>query len=285
VARKRVETNQLVNTDGSNASLFCIALVLPGTYEVDLMRMQFQNKLGIFDQNCDEWAIYSNETVSVNCGSDDEKYDSSLIEGSLQAHKGGKYNTSMNTEIFERFWDRVMKDPRSWKHDWIVKVDPDTMFLPGRLKEMISSKQGPFEKEEPAGGMYLNNCFLGMHGPIEVFTKRAMGNYFSNKKKCETGPPGEHGQEDWYLRSCFKLLDIEKVDAYNVLMESENACKEKPSGWEPDRPPCFAPEVAFHPFKNIESMMHCWAEAVSHHLAHPLVPLSEGPSPANNRHG
>jgi len=284
VKQKEAETNEVVPANGANASLFCIALVLPGTYEVDLMRMQFQQSLGIFDKNCDEWAVFSNESLTMNCDSDDEEFDTVLINGSLEAPRGGKFNTSMNTVIFERFWERVMKDPRAWKHDWIVKVDPDTLFLPGRLRQMIASKEGPFGEEEPAGGMYINNCFLGMHGPIEVFTKRAMGNYFNGRQKCADGAPGEHGQEDWYLRSCFKMLGIEKVDAFNILMESENACKEKPSGWEPDRPPCFAPEVSFHPFKNIESMMHCWAEAVSHQVAN-LAPVSEGPSPSNNRHG
>lgn len=266
-------------------SLFCMALVMPHTYEMNLMRMQFEQGLGIFDPNCDEWAIYSNETISMNCKSDDKDFDSTMVKGDLAAEKGGDYGTAMNTKVFLNLWNRVIDDPRPWSHDWVVKVDPDCLFMPGRLKELMISKGGPFSGEEPAGGMYINNCYLGMHGPIEVFSKKALGNYKNGVKKCMKGEPGKHGQEDWFLRSCFKEIGVEKVDAYNILFEGENACKERPSAIDPDRPPCFAPEAAFHPFKTEESMLHCWAEAISHHVANPLVPVTDAPSAANNRHG
>eukprot|EP00493_Phyllostaurus_siculus_P004342 UN04362 len=47
-------------------SLFCIAMILPRSYEVGLMRGQFERGLGIFDAACDEWAVFSNESISMN---------------------------------------------------------------------------------------------------------------------------------------------------------------------------------------------------------------------------
>jgi len=261
-------------------------MVLPRSYEVGLMRGQLERGLGIFDAACDEWAVFSNESISMNCESANKRFDTVVMNGTLEVERGGDFNSALNTGVFERFWDRVLEDSRAWKHDWVVKVDPDTLFLPDRLKDMINSGEGPFGKEEPAGGMYINNCFLGMHGPIEAFTKKALGNYYNGRKDCIKGKPGKKGQEDVYLRECFKQLGVEKVDAYNILLEGENACKEMPSTSEPDSlPPCFAPEAAFHPFKNIRSMMRCWAEAVSHSVSGQMAPVSEAPSDANGRHG
>lgn len=266
-------------------SLFCIAMIMPRSYEVGLMRGQFERGIGIFDSTCAEWAVFSNESISLNCESADKKYNTVVLNGTLEVKRGGEANSALNTVVFQRFWDRVLEDGRVWKHDWVVKVDPDTLFLPSRLREMINSGEGAFGKKEPGGGMYINNCFLGMHGPIEVFNKAALGNYFNGKAKCSKGEPGKRGQEDVFLRECFKLLGVEKVDAFNILLEGENACKEMPSTEEPHaRPPCFAPEAAFHPFKNIPSMMRCWAEAVSHHVAGQMAPATVQPSDENGRH-
>lgn len=251
------------------------------------MRGQFERGLGIFDAACDEWAVFSNESVSMNCESASKKFDTVVFDGTLEVERGGDFNSALNTVVFQRFWDAVLEDGRAWNYDWVVKVDPDTLFLPDRLKDMINSGVGPFGKKEPPGGMYINNCFLGMHGPIEVFTKKALGNYKNGRKDCNKGKPGKKGQEDVYLRECFKELGVEKVDAFNILMEGENACKEMPSSpemeTEPSRPPCFAAQAAFHPFKNIPSMMRCWAEAVSKNVADQMAPISEAPSDENGR--
>jgi len=266
-------------------SLFCIAMILPRSYEVELMRGQFERGIGIFDPICDEWAVFSNESISLNCESANKKYDTVVLNGTLEVQLGGDFNSALNTIVFQRFWDRVLEDGRVWNHDWVVKVDPDTLFLPSRLKQMINSGEGAFGKKVSSGGMYMNNCFLGMHGPIEVFNKAALGNYLNGKEKCSKGKPGKKGQEDVFLRECFELLGVEKVDAFNILLEGENACKEMPSTEEPHaRPPCFAPEAAFHPFKNIPSMMRCWAEAVSHHVAGQMAPATIPPSDENGRH-
>jgi hypothetical protein len=262
-------------------TLFCISLMIAGSYEVDLLRGQLsKGQLGIF--GCDDWAVYSNESISLdptNELGDSSKYKTSLMEGSLEAKRGGKYDTALNTPIFIRFWKVVMADPRSEAHEWIVKVDPDTMFMPDRLKLMI--KSGPLENPEPATGMYLNNCFLGLHGPIEVFSQKALQTYKAMESKCTDGPAAEHGQEDWYLRACFEDIGVLKVDAFNILLEGYWACKERPSARNPFRPPCHQPQVAYHPFKSIDTMLNCWSQAVLHPVPNPFPMISTIPGPEN----
>lgn len=265
-------------------SIFCTAMMMPRTYEVDMLRAQFQRGMGIFHPACDEWVVFSNETISVNCDSDNETFDTVIINGSLEAKKGGDYNSAMNTEIFMRFWDAVLADGRVWDYDWVVKVDPDTLFFPDRLKGILNSGEGPLA--EPLDAVYINNCFLGMHGPIEVFNKHALGAFKDGRQRCDTGESATHGQEDFYLRTCFEELGIQEVKAYNVLLEGENACKEKPSTAGDDAyPPCFAPEAAFHAFKNMKSMMHCWAEAITVNTTGMMAPVTYDPAPENGRHG
>jgi len=267
-------------------TLFCVAVMMPGSYEVDLLREQLRSGgLGMF--GCHAWAVYSNETVNMKPGSKDPAYTSkSFTSGTLETQKGGEYNTSMNTQLFIKFWDKVLEDGEALKYDWIVKLDPDTLFLPDRLISLLLSKKGVFAQPEPEGGMYLNNCFLGEHGPIEVFSLKALNNYKTNKAKCIDGAAAQHGQEDWYLRSCFEDIGVMKADTFNLLLEGNWACQERPSSWTPDyRPPCFAPQVAFHPFKDMHSYMHCWAEAISQNVSDPLDPISDIPTVYNERHG
>eukprot|EP00443_Scrippsiella_acuminata_P029502 CAMPEP_0115262294 /NCGR_PEP_ID=MMETSP0270-20121206/49307_1 /TAXON_ID=71861 /ORGANISM="Scrippsiella trochoidea, Strain CCMP3099" /LENGTH=686 /DNA_ID=CAMNT_0002678213 /DNA_START=168 /DNA_END=2228 /DNA_ORIENTATION=- len=262
-------------------SLFCVALMIPHSYEVDLLRAQLKGNFGMF--GCDEWAVFSNESISLAPDEDhgnSSKYMTQVMNMSLEVKRGGAFNTALNTPIFIHFWHKVLQDERALKFDLIVKLDPDTMFMPSRLQALMLSKTGPLADPEPKAGMYLNNCFLGMHGPIEVLSSRALRTYSEWEKNCTEGPAAKHGQEDWYLRACFEDLGILKVDAYNLLLEGDWACKERPSSWKPDyRPPCHAPQVAFHPFKDIDSYMHCWAQAVMHPIPHPLPLISDIPVP------
>ena len=87
------------------------------------------------------------------------------VVGSLVAHHPG---TALNTEIFFKVWDRVFQDKRYLFHEYVVKVDPDTVFLVDRLRVALA-----FHHDEE-GGVYFNNCKFGLHGPIEVFSQKAV---------------------------------------------------------------------------------------------------------------
>jgi len=254
-------------------SLYCVSLMLFWTYEVDMLRSHLAKKVGIFA--CDDWAVYSNQTVELAPGT-----QNSVMAGSLKAKIGGKYHTALNTPVFRRFWWQLIKDGKAWKHDWIVKMDPDAVFFPDRLKEMLANEYPP--KGSPNAAVWLNNCQLGLHGPIEVFTTEALGIYQDRVADCDEVAK-KHGQEDVYLDRCFTALGVVKVDALNLLLESEWACNERPSS-SSDMPPCYDRQVSFHPFKTVKSYFFCHDRAAKMSWRRPLYINSVAPSKRNHHH-
>ena len=63
------------------------------------------------------------------------------------------------------FCCQVQKMPEALAHSWIVKLDPDTVFLPERLGALL-----------PSGSprAFVVNCNEGLHGPIEVVSREAL---------------------------------------------------------------------------------------------------------------
>jgi hypothetical protein len=276
--------NAMKAVGSDTPSLFCTAMCQPHGYELDLLRAQYaKGRLGLF--GCNEWSIYSNESLRLSPEGQKPVVLTGLINGSLSASVGGDWATALNTGVFIKFWDKVVSDPKAWKCDWIVKVDPDTMWLPVRLRALLRTTHGPLGQPEPENGLYLNNCHVGLHGPIEVLSVRALGVYQQGKKECQRGKVSKIGQEDYFIRECFELLGIQRVEAYNLMLEATLACQEVASALNPDRPPCFSPQVAFHPFKTEYTWMRCHQEAANHPWALPAVPVTDGPSEANDRHG
>jgi len=261
-------------------SLFCTTMVQPEGYEISLLREQYaRGKLGLFA--CNEWAVYSNTSMRLSPKNETPVLRTALINGSLSAEVGGSWSTALNTEVFIRFWDTVMADPKAWTCDWIVKIDPDAVWIPRRLRVLLQTRQGPLGQPEPETGFWLNNCYLGLHGPIEVLSTRALRTYNASRASCRRGDVAKIGQEDYFIRECFKMIGIQQVDAYNLLLESDFACGEHASAPGP-KPPCFAPQVAFHPFKSVNTWMRCHHEAANHPWALPAVPATDPPSDANS---
>jgi len=184
--------------------LFCISLMMPTGYEAGMLKAQHAKGVGIFE--CNEYAVYSNESITLTHGKGAVKTD--VMKGSLAVKFGGQWHSALNTDVFIRFWAKVVSDKRAWRNEWTVKIDPDAVFFPGRLREMLRNK---WDSGNPEKAVYLNNCHRGMHGPIEVLSQQALKVYKKEWKKCKEGPPYEHKQEDFYFRRCWAYLDIQKV--------------------------------------------------------------------------
>jgi len=246
------------------------------TDEVALLKSQLQHKVGIFA--CDDYDIYSNKTVSL---SDD--YDTLVMNGSLTCKFGGKAHTALNQPIFQRFWDRIIENPKAWKNDWIVKVDADAVFFPDRLNKLLNAGWG---QDGTIGtvpyAVWLNNCYLGLHGPIEVFNKHAFGQYNTNKTSCND-LRHDYPQEDAWLGACFEKIGVAKVNAYNLLMESKWACNERPASRD-NKPPCYDQQVSFHPFKNVHDWFKCYDQAKRVSWSTPWGLVGEKPNPDNHHH-
>mmetsp|Transcript_71856 Transcript_71856/g.202871 ORF Transcript_71856/g.202871 Transcript_71856/m.202871 type:complete len:350 (+) Transcript_71856:61-1110(+) len=255
-----IAEHQLPGTDGVPPSLYCFAVTLPSGNEPELLRAQLEERESLFA--CDEHAVFSNVTFYIGA-----RVATSPIGGSMDVNYGGKWGTALNTDIFVRVWRAVSAAGRYWYHDWTVKVDPDAVFLPQRLRKVLLPLAG-------AGPMYVNNCEWGLHGPLEVLSRAATATFVVHMDRCEGvreaamrwqpvhwkpsirrygGDDKEHTfGEDQYLRRCLRLLNIQKVDNFDLL--TEPACSFKKAD-------CASSSVAMHPFKTAKSYTACYKYA------------------------
>lgn len=225
-------------------SLFCFALMLPFSYEQDLLKMQHANRTSIFA--CDEYTVYSNQSIEIVIG-----LNTSVVDSDLQCKKGGEFKTALNTNIFLAVWRKVASDGRFKFNDWTVKVDPDCVFFPSRLRVAVQ-----FHKDSK---VYLNNCRFGLHGPIEVFSRLAVEAWILGMTQCVRyfeglckGPCG--WGEDMFIDQClFRVLKVKRANDWNIL--SEDHCDSK------DWNECKNGRVAFHPFKSTVEYTRCIASA------------------------
>jgi hypothetical protein len=225
-----------------STSLLCVSLAVPWTNEPSLLEMQLKERESIFA--CDDSVVYSSTRMNIGDGlvvSRDLGID-------LHCWRGGPFNTFQNTPIFLAFWDRITKDGEFKSNSWTVKLDPDAVFFAERLRDIVR-KDHP-----PRSAAYLNNCQLGLHGPVEVLSRQALDIYASKHEQC-----WRPGQEDDYLSTCFAQLGVQKVDQWDLLAEKD--CWR--GGFVKDRDwyQCNSAHVAFHPFKYPASYKWCTTNA------------------------
>mmetsp|Transcript_27883 Transcript_27883/g.88182 ORF Transcript_27883/g.88182 Transcript_27883/m.88182 type:complete len:633 (-) Transcript_27883:144-2042(-) len=228
-------------------SLFCYALMLPSSEEEALMKVHASKQRGIFA--CEEAAVYSSVVVDLGNG-----YRSQVLpHTNVWVEKGGEWGTYLNTPVFVAVWRKIQYTGRYKYHDWVIKVDPDTVFLPTRLRRALAD--GEFREAEINNGAIIYNCGYALHGPIEVVSQRAMDVFTSNMAQCSTKP-----QEDFFLSDCTRSLGVQAHFRADCLADrgcqlEDNSAKD-PNWWQ-----CQSGHAAFHPFKTSEELEGCYARA------------------------
>jgi hypothetical protein len=218
-------------------TLFCFSLMLPWGYEPSLLKMQRRHKSSIF--GCEATAVYSSEKQDLGgINTEDLGID-------LHCPLGGVFNTVMNTPIFVEVWKRLIKDAVFRHYDWTVKVDPDAVFFPERLRHILGNPAQAASAQD-GNGTFLNNCGFGLHGPLEVISRRALEVYGNGNFICDRPP-----QEDVYLQTCLLALGVTQVNRFNLLAEEHCHFSE----WQK----CKSGHVSFHPFKKIKDYEECLA--------------------------
>lgn len=233
-------------------SLFCFTLFIAGSYEEELLFAQYNQGASVFA--CDDFEIYTNSTMELAPG-----VPTRQVNSSLHCTLGGEFKTALNTGIFMKVWRTVTNDGKFLNHDWTVKVDADSVFLPDRLRPLIRLYEA---KANTGAGVYLNNCQFGLHGPIEVLSRAAVKMWVANMEFCQS-----HFNkmcsgdclwgEDMFLDQClWKVLKSTRIDEFRLLLEDHCA---PPSGWDA----CIDPTaVAFHPFKSKDRYLECLSNAL-----------------------
>lgn len=227
-------------------SLLCTMLIVPWTGEPKLVATQLAMQAGIFA--CDEHAIYSDHAFVI--GDESGNITTRALPVNLHVAIDPWTKTAMNTWIFRVFWRFLIDEGRWQRHDWIVKVDADSVFIPSMLRSLVSQSSMVSAANESKGA-WLRNCFMGLHGPIEVMSKNAMDVFNGTWHWC----PQNFPEEDVFLEKCMWASGIHQVNAYNMLQEPH--CK----GW--DYQACRGRDaVVFHPFKDPASWTSCYQRAL-----------------------
>jgi len=234
-------------------SLYCFALIQPTGYEPDLIKKVYQSRVGLF--HCDGYAIYSNTALSLGPG-----LSTIVIEGlDLKADYGGEFHTALNNDIFLAVWRKVIVDKAFENYAWSIKVDADCVIFPSRIKKHLAGHVANAEGSNT--GLYINNCQFGLHGPLEVLSRKAVEVWGTGMDRCvkhfNKVCNGFCGWgEDMFLDQClWKVLGVKRDDDDELLVEDHCA---PPPDWASCKDGAHA---AFHPFKSVDSWVACYQGA------------------------
>jgi len=160
----------------------------------------------------------------------------------------GGWGSWSNAGVFVKGWKAVMEDGRFRKHDWILKSDADSVFLPERLKGhvgwMMTHGCGL-----PSELVYLENYMPGypVVGAIEVLSSGAMLAFEQRLDECERIAWG--GEDAWFV-GCMRLLGARGHMDGELLHHEKNDL-----GCHDGR------IVTMHPYKTVWDYQRCFEEA------------------------
>jgi len=235
-------------------SFFCWSVVRTTGYEVELIKAQHANRVGIFD--CDEYAVYSNGgTLQIGNIETIQLPAPTVNKGNFNV-PGTTTNSWLNTLIFMEAWALIVADNTWWNHEWTVKTDPDAVFFPHRLRELLLIGT-PQPGETPR---YVGNCDRKWHdgparlklfGSMEIFSRDAVGTYKAFSSKCRRELQWKGWGEDYFMSSCMNMMGAKVINGTSFL--SDKRCF-----WAPCNDPT---KVVFHDFKDVKSYFDCWGQS------------------------
>jgi len=208
--------------------------------------MQLDIRRNIFA--CDVATVYSNTVIDLGGAV------TSVLDTDLHCRLGGKWYTALNAPAFRKLWYQVIADGHWRQHTWTIKADADAVFMPHRLGTIVRSLS---YLAKDGRGIFLNNCRFGLHGPLEVVSKRSLERFEEDgPSKCslKLAP-----QEDAWLQECMLQLGVMELDRFDSLI-AEPACK------TPEWEDCSGTQTTFHPFKTADAYKKClkqmeWVDA------------------------
>jgi hypothetical protein len=224
-------------------TLYCWMFVTLHGYEPELVKEQYKRGLGVF--RCDGYVLFSHDQTE-------------LADGIMTTGLGGDSVTELgswgswsNGKLFLGAWRQIVQENKYKNFDFVVKVDPDTVFHPSRLKLHV--------QDVSAGSkVYMQNCIgYPTIGALEVFTRAAVAAYAGSIQggldptddghECHDllRNDGQATAEDYFICNCMERLGAEKRRDLKLLRhEKPGGCDDK---WI----------VAFHPYKGVKNFTQC----------------------------
>mmetsp|Transcript_133640 Transcript_133640/g.415616 ORF Transcript_133640/g.415616 Transcript_133640/m.415616 type:complete len:297 (+) Transcript_133640:83-973(+) len=167
-------------------TLFCFCVARPSPVDVETLIAQLD--MGMITR-CDAYAVYSNVSAVQLLGAErvarlNLSSDGLAVNGSMDVAMDPTYHSALNAPIFHQVWQRIFREATYRKYDWTVKVDPDTAWLPDRLRWVLLThpvgtfrglgQSHPLSPRAAALGNGGSDC-LDMLGPLMVINREAMG--------------------------------------------------------------------------------------------------------------
>mmetsp|Transcript_79801 Transcript_79801/g.205277 ORF Transcript_79801/g.205277 Transcript_79801/m.205277 type:complete len:289 (+) Transcript_79801:3-869(+) len=225
-------------------TFFCLSVLRESGYEHKVLQAQLQNRIGI--AACDEFALLSSDNFTIE-GVRTIYFHSAPVGVSDMGF-------AANIKLFVNVWDSVKRDGRFQLFDWTLKVDPDAVLIPERLRGHL----GPYNGHKA----YVADCNGHMYGAVEAISRRALETYYERIDICAQYMWKNWG-EDLYMEKCLDKLGVEKVMDGALVSDSRCGgvnCQDLHA-------------VAFHPFKSKDEWEACWATASKNESeVHPQVP-------------
>jgi hypothetical protein len=219
------------------------------------MRHQLETGLGIFA--CDEYGVFTDHTAPWTVGPGPLGMLSTIHFQSAPVGYS-KDGTAGNALLFMHVWEVVINDGRWSQHDWTVKVDPDAVMFPDRLRLHVKQHNGKKAWIANCNAFPSSSDFPMMYGALEVISKSALAAYevdIAGNQRCKHELQWGIMGEDMFFGNCLSLLGSEKIVDTNIVLD------ERCLGFQNCRSGTFA---AFHPFKNVPVWMDCLNAALGH---------------------
>jgi len=228
-------------------------------YELPLVSAQFNGGAGIFA--CNGHAVYSAGTKRIGEGGPWCPTGTTAVDVGPPARVGSRSvpgqstNSWLNTANFIQVWDSLTSAGTFRGYDWTVKIDPDTVFFPSRLRQHLPALAGGVP-----GSNYVLNCDQWggkLFGAIEVLSRLAVEAYAARHGDCTQNLQWEGMGEDYYIRQCMDMLGVGHLSDFTLLSDSRGHCTKVPG------PPCAIGNVtvAFHPIKSADGYDACLQQA------------------------
>jgi len=254
-------------------SLYCIAVYTANTgstkpsTELELLTLQRKYDASIF--GCEAQDVFADVEVSLGKGTTTLKVEDLLNEFHVLKRKGT--GSWVNWGMFYQVWMKVRDVGKWYNHDYFIKVDPDAVFLPARMRSWLQGRK------DTDHGVYYENCKnvqMGFFGNLEVLTKRAIAALLGNLEDChEVYAPCANDGCDWkygpwgedvWMQRCMDRHFVDKVEAFDET--TDGACEaDRPEGQKKNKKwhaeDCSRViTAAVHPFKKPTEYFKCLGE-------------------------
>jgi len=232
-------------------SLLCFSVMRPTGHERDLVSAQIAKGWSIFA--CDRYILFSN--ISMLLGPRPPKQvQTTIIPTDLHAASGRGHH-SLNGLIFVRAWEWVGLDGSYRGYDWVVKVDPDCVFFPSRLRWRLKHTLQSGH-EEATSGVYIRNCGASagssLMGSVEALSRKAVEVFSHGLRGCMAQLAPQHEGEPKFVQLCLDHHGVKHK--YLPTLVGDEYCEGHPR-------PCNDKRVAFHPFKTLREYDLCVVQA------------------------